>query len=308
MCGYVVKALHKRVVCGKKVIEVHSWFGIEGSIGFFGGIMKEGEMGMAPPRFVALGSRLRGVPEVLTLGVKPNFHDYSLMENALIMESPIILYPTLNYAQFFTTIGKRLFPSLETYLYADEKLKQTTLFYMLDIAHPRTRFYFHLHHEDILKDFAFPFVAKLPRASARGRGVFKINDSDDLKRYLELTPVAYIQEFLPHERDLRVILVNYQPVLAYWRRKSPGSFKTNLFQGGTISFKDVPDEAVELAQCLTRKCKFNDVGLDLIRHEGKWYLIEANMNYGRKGLKMKGMDIKAILRQKLLSGELTSES
>jgi len=125
---------------------------------------------------------------------------------------------------------------------------------------------------------------------------------------LALTPVAYVQEFLSHERDLRVILVNYQPVLAYWRRRSPESFKTNLFQGGTISFKDVPDEAVELAQCLTRKCKFNDVGLDLIHCEGKWYLIEANMNYGRKGLKMKGMDIKAILRQKLLSGELTSES
>lgn len=270
--------------------------------------MEAGEMGMAPPRFVALGSRLRGVPEVLTLGVKANFRDYSPTENALIMESPIILYPTLNYAQFFTTMGKRVFPSLETCLYADEKLKQTTLFYMLDIAHPRTRFYFHLHHEDILKDFAFPFVAKLPRASAQGRGVFKINDSDDLKRYLALTPVAYIQEFLPHERDLRVILVNYQPVLAYWRHKPPGGFKTNLFQGGTISFKDVPDEAIELARCLARKTRFNDVGLDLIHHEDRWYLIEANMNYGRRGLKMKGMNLKAVLREKLLAGELTSDS
>ncbi len=30
------------------------------------------------PLFVALGSRLKGVPEVLTLGVKPNFLDYSM--------------------------------------------------------------------------------------------------------------------------------------------------------------------------------------------------------------------------------------
>ncbi|KPK17523.1 MAG: hypothetical protein AMK69_25740, partial [Nitrospira bacterium SG8_3] len=27
-------------------------------------------------RFIALGDRLRGVPEVMTLGVKPNFYDY----------------------------------------------------------------------------------------------------------------------------------------------------------------------------------------------------------------------------------------
>ncbi|NNG08000.1 MAG: RimK family alpha-L-glutamate ligase, partial [Desulfobacteraceae bacterium] len=103
--------------------------------------MREGN---AP--FVALGSRLQGVPEVLTLGVKPNFHDYTPHEKELILDAPIILYPTLNYAQFFTTMGKKIFPSLETYLYADEKIKQTTLFHMWGIPHPRTKFYYHLHH------------------------------------------------------------------------------------------------------------------------------------------------------------------
>ena len=70
--------------------------------------------------FVALGSRLKGVPEVLTLGVKPNFHDYTRRERQLILNAPIILYPTLNYAQFLTTLGKRIFPSLDTHLYADD--------------------------------------------------------------------------------------------------------------------------------------------------------------------------------------------
>ncbi len=114
------------------------------------------------PPLVALGSRLRDVPEVLTLGVKSNFYDYTPHERALILGARIILYPTLNYAQFFTTMGKKIFPSLETYLYADKKIKQTTLFYMSGIPHPRTRIYYHLHHCDILKDFSFPFVAKLP--------------------------------------------------------------------------------------------------------------------------------------------------
>jgi ribosomal protein S6--L-glutamate ligase len=255
--------------------------------------------------FVALGSRMRGIPEVCTLGVKPNFYDYTSYENALMMNASFILYPTLNYAQFFHTLGKALFPSLETYLYSDEKIKQTTLFNMLHLSHPRTRFYYHLHHGEILGDFPFPFIAKLPRASSRGRGVFKIQNPDDLNRYLKRTPVAYVQEYLPHNKDLRVILINYEPVLAYWRRRSGKDFRTNLFQGGTIDFEGIPDEGLETACTVARKCRFNDVGLDLIHYDGKWYVIEANMNYGREGLKSRGLDLKRILREKLLLGELT---
>jgi len=254
--------------------------------------------------FIALGSRLKGVPEVLTFGAKPNFFDYSVQERKLILGAEIILYPTLNYAQFLTTMEKKIFPSLETYLYADEKIKQTTLFHMLEIPHPRTRVYYHLHHNDIIKEFSFPFVAKLARRSAQGRGVFKIHNSEELKSYLGLTSIAYIQEYLPHDRDLRVVLIKYHPVLAYWRIRSPDNFRTNLSQGGKISFDDIPIEGVRLAQNSARKCKFDDVGLDLINSRGTWSVIEANMKYGRKGLKMKGLDLKKIMRQKLLSGEI----
>jgi ribosomal protein S6--L-glutamate ligase len=255
--------------------------------------------------FVALGSRLKGVPEVLTLGVKPNFTDYSEKERELIAGAAMILYPTASYAEFFTTMGKPFFPSLETCLYADEKIKQTTLFTMLGIPHPRTRVYYHLHHREILKDFSFPFVAKLPRASSRGRGVYKIENSEQLGAYLRLTSIAYIQEYLPHERDLRVILVNYEPILSYWRQRDPSNFRANLHQGATPQFLEIPDEALHLAQDTALQCRFNDVGLDLIPCDGKWYVIEANMAYGRKGLRMKGMDLKQILRDKLLCGELT---
>ncbi|NTV32757.1 MAG: RimK family alpha-L-glutamate ligase [Deltaproteobacteria bacterium] len=255
-------------------------------------------------QFVALGSRLKGVPEVLTLGVKPNFMDYSEEERGLIAGAAMILYPTANYAQFFTTLGKPFFPSLETCLYADEKIKQSTLFSMVGIPHPRTRFYYHLHHRDILGDFSYPFVAKLPRASSRGRGVYKIENPEQLNAYLRLTPIAYIQEYLPHDRDLRVILVNYEPILSYWRQREPSNFRTNLHQGGTPLFFEIPYDALSLAQDTALRCKFNDVGLDLIQCRGKWYVIEANMEYGREGLRMRGMNLKEILREKLLSGEL----
>jgi ribosomal protein S6--L-glutamate ligase len=256
------------------------------------------------PPYIAIGSRLKGIPEVKTIGLKPNFSDYSSREREHLLDAGTILYPTLNYAQFFKTMGKEIFPSLESYLYADEKIKQTTLFNMMDIPHPRTRFYYPLHHADILNDFRFPFIAKIPRASAQGRGVFKINDHEALKSYLQLTKVAYIQDFLPHNRDLRVILINYDKVIAYWRESGEGNFRTNLSQGGSINFNDIPREPLQLAQEYAKKCKFNDVGLDFISHGGKWYLIEANMKYGRKGLIKAGLNLKEILREKLLSGAL----
>ena len=257
--------------------------------------------------FVALGSRLKGVPEVLTLGVKPNFHDYTPLERDLISTAGIILYPTLNYAQFFTTTGKKIFPSLETYLYADEKIKQTTLFFMAGLPHPRTRFYFPLHHQRVLDDFSFPFIAKLARNSARGRGVFLIRNRHELQDYLKLTKVAYIQEYLPHDRDLRVVLINYKPVIAYWRVKAADEFRTNLSCGGSISFEDLDPEGIEVACRVARACRFNDVGLDLINSGGKWFVIEANMKYGRLGLRSKGMELKEIIRKKLLNGELLEE-
>jgi ribosomal protein S6--L-glutamate ligase len=270
---------------------------------FFSGVLKTSICGPGVTEnrklFVALGSRLKGVP---------NFTDYSEEEKNLIFRASMILYPTTNYAQFFTTLGKPFFPSLETCLYADEKIKQTNLFFMLGIPHPRTKVYYHLHHRQILSDFAFPFIAKLPRASSRGRGVYKIENSEHLQAYLRSTPVAYIQEYLPHDRDLRVILVNYEPILSYWRRRNATNFRTNLHQGGTPQFSELPDDALSLARDAARCCRFNDVGLDLIPCEGTWYVIEANMEYGREGLRMKGMNLKQILREKLLSGELMLSS
>lgn len=256
------------------------------------------------PKYVALGSRLVGIPEVETLGVKPNFHDYTQHEIEKIHAAECILYPSLNYAQYFTTMGKKIFPSVETYLYAGQKMKQTTLFNMLSIPHPKTKIYLKREFGSIENEFPFPFIAKIPRASSRGRGVFKITGSAELGEYLEKTKFAYIQEFIPHEKDLRVVLINYEPVLTYWRILPDGDFRTNLFQGGVIDFDNIPHDAVELAGEFARKCNFNDVGLDMLRCNGAWYLIEANMQYGREGFRKKNLVLKEVIRRKLLAGTL----
>ena len=72
------------------------------------------------------------------------------------------------------TMGKKIFPSRETYVYSGDKIKQTVLFQLLRIPHPPTRFFFGRQKDRIPAEFPFPFIAKIPRGSSMGEGVYLI--------------------------------------------------------------------------------------------------------------------------------------
>ena len=104
---------------------------------------------------------------------------------------------------------------------------------MLNISHPRTRvFYGKRQKKMITEHFKLPFVGKIPRGSAMGRGVYLIRNQTELNEYLELTDVAYIQEYLPVDRDIRVVVIGRRIVHAYWRIASQNEFRSNIAQGG----------------------------------------------------------------------------
>ncbi len=261
---------------------------------------------MKPARFIAIEGRLRNCKNVLTLGAKPNFFDYTLPEREMIRKAEKIYYPTAFYADLFDTVGKKIFPSCHTYKYVQDKVKQTALFNLLDIPHPRTRIFYGKRKIDKITDFfTFPFIGKIPRGSALGRGVFLINDAETLRRYCESsTHVAYIQEYLPIKRDLRVVVIGYKAVLAYWRVAPPLEFRTNISMGGRVDFNTVPESAVELAVDTARKCKWDDVGIDIIYHENRFYVIEGNMKYGKAGFTEAGIDYYKMMEEKIENGEI----
>jgi ribosomal protein S6--L-glutamate ligase len=240
---------------------------------------------------IALESRLKACRNVITLGVRPNFSDYALWEMDLIRQATTIYYPSVFYADLLDAAGKKTFPSYHTYKCVQDKIKQSALFALLEIPHPRTRtFRGRSRREKILKAFAYPFVAKVPRGSALGRGVYLIREERDLAVYLSQNPIAYIQEYLPIERDLRVVVIGGRTVLAYRRQALPGEFRNNLALGATINFEDVPPQAVALALETAHRCRWDDVGLDVIESGGDYYVLEANMKYGRAGFRQAGID------------------
>jgi ribosomal protein S6--L-glutamate ligase len=254
---------------------------------------------------IALESRLRHCKNVITLGVRTNLSDYEDWQIKLILQSDVIYYPTAFYADIFDTMGKRTFPSYHTYKYVQDKIKQTALFNLLKIPHPKTRVFYGNHQKsNILKHFQFPFVAKIPRGSALGRGIYLIRNEADLVEYNSMTRAAYIQEYLKIDRDLRVVMIRGRIIHAYWRIASPGEFRTNVSQGAAISFDNIPEDGLALAKNTARLCQMDDVGLDICFSNGQYWVLEANMKYGHEGFRQAGIDFHKLIDEMIENGEI----
>lgn len=241
-------------------------------------------------RRIALGKRLRGCPSFDCVGIESNWEDYPPEIREAIQEADKIYYPTPLYNDLFDSIGKEIFPRNSCHFLAN-KIRQTLLFQLADISHPLTRVYYGRNpRERIRKDFSFPFIAKTPVGSSQGLGVFLIQGEQDLLIYLQNHRPAYIQEVLPIDRDLRVVLFAGKVVHAYWRIHAEGDFRNNVAQGGRVSFEDIPEEALDFARDVACRCRFDDVGMDVCQANGTWYVLEANMVFGMEGFRLAGLD------------------
>ncbi|MFH1035978.1 MAG: RimK family alpha-L-glutamate ligase [Pseudomonadota bacterium] len=253
---------------------------------------------------VAIGRRLARFAWITTLGLRPNLDDYPPEHLALMRRAQTIYYPTNAFAEMFHSQGKRVFPSLECHLYDGDKIKQTTLFKVLGLPHPRTRVFYGRQSQEILSHFSYPFVAKKARGSALGQGVYLIRGPEELEAYLARHQPAYIQEYLPLAGDVRVVVIDFQPVCAYWRLTADGEFRSNLARGARVEFSGVPPAAVELAVETARLANLDEVGLDVAMVEGRPYLLEFNVKYGHEGPRQAGIDVAELVAHKILAGEL----
>lgn len=256
-------------------------------------------------KVIALEGRLKGCRNVLTLGVQPDFSGYPPEAAEMIRRADKIYYPSTFYADLFNAVGKATFPSYHTYKFVQDKIRQTALFNLLELPHPRTRIFFGRQgRAKIPSLFTYPFIAKIPRGSAMGRGVFLIRNPDELAAYCRETRIAYIQEYLPCDRDIRVVIIGDDIVHAYWRIAAPGEFRSNVAIGAAISLAPVPAEACDLALQTARRCGWNDVGIDICACRGRFFLLEANMKYGKEGFRRAGIDYLQLMERLIDDGKI----
>jgi ribosomal protein S6--L-glutamate ligase len=115
---------------------------------------------------------------------------------------------------------------------------------------------------------------------------------------------AYIQEYLPIDRDMRIVVIGNRVAHAYWRIAPRDDYRTNVAVGGRIDLSPVPEAARKLALETAQACGWNDVGIDICRSGQHYYVLEANMKYGLEGFRRAGMDYTGLMEQWIDHGDI----
>lgn len=209
-----------------------------------------------------------------------------------------VLFPEYWQVNFLTYgLKARVFPSVSSYHLGHNKVEMTRAFEVVAREHvpytlirPRTDGAV----EAILHDLPLPFVAKEIHNSM-GRGVTFVEERAELERYVAANHMLYVQELLPIDRDVRVVIVGERVVTAYWRIAPEGGFHSNVARGGAISFEEVPDAAVALAQRVAAELGINHAGFDVAMVDGHPYLLEFNLRFGNEALRQQQIRLGPII-------------
>lgn len=180
----------------------------------------------------------------------------------------------------------RIFPSLPSYLIGHNKVEMTRVFETLVPEHVP----FTLVHgntpdkaEAIWAAMPLPFVAKIPKASM-GEGVFLVENRADWNAYCNKTDILYAQEYLPIDRDLRLVVIGEKVVSGYWRIQSHNGFHNNIARGGTIVHGYIPPAAIALVEKVAGTLGVDHAGFDVAMVGDHPYLFEFNRIFGTQGV------------------------
>ncbi|HEX7048088.1 MAG TPA: hypothetical protein VF275_11020 [Gammaproteobacteria bacterium] len=227
--------------------------------------------------------------------------EHWLAHRELLRAADCVLFPefwqldALQYA-----LGCRLFPSPATLRIGHDKIVMTraleaafpawTPFTLIRANTPASR-------EEILDRMDFPFVMKIPRESM-GRGVKLIANRGEFNAWCDEQSVLYAQEYLPIDRDLRVVWIGDGVVAAYWRQGE--GFLNNVAQGGLVDFEDVPAVALDAVAMIARALGIDHAGFDVAIVDGHPYILEFNVRFGNQALTGRGIRVEEHIHAWLL--------
>lgn len=183
-------------------------------------------------------------------------------------------------------LKKRIFPSPASYYIGHDKVEMTRCFQCIAPEHvPYTLIEANTGSgaDKVWDAMALPFVAKIPKSSM-GDGVFLIENRADWASYLARTPVIYAQEYLPIDRDLRIVWVGNKILGGYWRLQAEQGFYNNVAKGGQIEVGILPPEACELVEKLALGLGIDHGGFDIAMVGRYPFVFEFNRLFGNQGL------------------------
>lgn len=216
--------------------------------------------------------------------IKP---DAYLQHDADIEAADWLLFPeywqlnVLHYAY-----KKRIFPSPASYALGHDKVEMTRAFMAVAPQHvPFTLIHGNSPEkaDEIWQKMPLPFVAKIPKSSM-GEGVFLIESLADWHQYCLKTDVLYAQEYLPIDRDLRIVVIGEKVLGGYWRVQSDNGFHNNIARGGMLLEGPLPESAVELVLKLAHSLGIDHAGFDIAMIDHYPFVLEFNRMFGTQGI------------------------
>jgi competence ComEA-like helix-hairpin-helix protein len=179
----------------------------------------------------------------------------------------------------------RFVPSIESQFPNKSKENVTLFCKKYNLSIPKTKIFYNMEKGlDYLKNKAnYPQIIKRSYGPSNYGGyyVHKANNFQEAKELLELkkyNPI-YTQNAikLKDSGDIRVMLIGHKPVCAFWRYSGKNQWITNTSQGGSMSYKNVPMNALELAVNASKASKAEYFACDIAIDENtnKTYILEC---------------------------------
>jgi RimK family alpha-L-glutamate ligase len=137
----------------------------------------------------------------------------------------------------------------------------------------------------------FPVVAKTIRGS-KGKGVFIIDSEKSLKSVMEAIhsidedQEIILQEFIPMENDLRIIVLDGKVTAVMSRGKVKKDFRSNFSLGGNVDEVEISPEIEKLALDAAKLIGCYYCGVDICESKKtkKPFILEVNSSPGSEGI------------------------
>jgi glutathione synthase/RimK-type ligase-like ATP-grasp enzyme len=170
---------------------------------------------------------------------------------------------------------------------ATDKISEGFLFALNGLPYPDT--YFTVHTATLVNlieknadSLSYPFILKAVDASA-GQDNHLITNQETLLEIIKTSDLAYmVQNFIPNDGDHRILVLGYEPKLAFKRtRQDESSHLNNTSQGASAILTDIAaysdaviQDAVEAARLVRREIAGADVLFN--KDTSEHFILEVN--------------------------------
>ncbi len=128
----------------------------------------------------------------------------------------------------------------------------------------------------VLKKISFPIIVK-PVHGQKGKDMHKFKNIKEAEVFLKKNPTGYlIQEYCKIDGDIRVFVVGNKVLGAIKRFVIDGDFRSNASLGAKAKKYPVDKELRRLSVSAAKIMKYEIAGVDIIKYEGKYFILEVN--------------------------------